>query len=1444
MQVTFAGYTVPGTLTDFPALVVFQNESNGVYYSDFTSPNGADLRFSTADGLTELSYEIEKWDTNGASFVWVKVPAISNTADRIIAYWGHTNTLVQAYTTNGSTWDTNFSGVWHLPGTHYADSTTNRGNGTAAGTVTATNGPIDGACDFDAGTDDRITVPQNSRYTLLGSYTVSAWIQADPSSTYEGVMGAYVSPNGWIFGLYTGASKELFFYVGGAYRLSGFIVPMSQWKHIAFTRNAATSNGTFYVDGRVVKVLGGVPGSADSGAFRIASGGISWDSSYCFDGRVDEARVSRVERGSNWVWASWLNQASNRTFLAYANVENTGNFPVIDNADGASELATNSAVLNGDLTYAGGEAAADVWLFWGRWNAGTNKAAWEFSSALGQKASGAVSTNLTGLIPDSTYYYTYYASNSLRGAWAPAPAFFLTSELRIEKTADASEDGLTPGSFTVTRAAAATNEDLTVSYAKSGGTAVPGLNYAPLTGTVTLPAGYASVALGIAPRLDFLNPNDTTLELTLTEAKAPIGALSNATMTIYSLSPPTNAWIRANATNLAVYASIGTNWSLGHAPINGEIVYLGSNSMMDMTWDLTNVIPGRWIQTSLFTGVVTVLTKYPGQGSFTNFQIAGDCTIDNGVWTHPANTGVDSPADRLKVTVGGNFALAPAAQIQLTGRGFAAQRGPGAGNSVQRLQTGYGASHGGRGANGTQATPAPTYDSVVSPTSLGSGAHAGGGGNLELRVAGAATIQGTVQADGGIPAVNYGLNPGSAGGSIQIVAGSLDGSGLLSVAGAGGYQGGAGGRIALVATNGTSFGSLTNVTAYGGVYSSLPRGAAGTIYRETMEQAGGRGFVTVDNGNIGSTSYTPLPWDIGPPSSPAAITTTSELAPLSLSLTNGARVLVNDHLRMRDLVGLGSNTLVALNTHSLYLATNEHAIGSGTVASNMGRLVWMNGPITHCLAVAAETHGSVTTGQAGWWNLNDSVAIGATPDTGYGFIRWDGDVPDADRSNATVSLVMDRTRSVRALFGGADPATRTWLGLINSAAGNAGNWYPAIAPATDDRIVLDGNANSQLIDYDYLYSLVQPAMTWDLNIRVASWTQVGYTSLVTIATRYPGQGAFTNLLITGDCVISNGMWTHPANSGTNVQADRLCLTVGGKFILGAGSELDLSGRGFASQRGPSPGNALSRVAAGLGVSNGVAAAHGGRGAHGYLVTAAGGYSPFMTPTNLGSGAYSPGGGALLLTVSNQAVVDGLIDAGGGVGPVETPGSSGGSIYLVADSLSGAGTLAVNGGSGYWGGGGGRLAVFVRNADSFGNVAMTAYGGFQSGNPSSGGAAGTVYRERQSDGPGRGQLIVNNNNQAVPQPDVLTDLPAAAGFVPGEVVGSVLSITNRGWVGLTASLVMRDLFLRTNTATRLNLQGKTLRLTTLFHPDWGHTNNVIYGGGQIVWPATGTIILVR
>ena len=107
-SITFPGAPAE-SLTDFPVLIRLSSEITNFDYSHFAKENGGDLRFSDENG-NMLDHEIDTWDENGVSTVWVKVPTL-NSSTKITAYygWGFAPAV-----NSKQVWSNGYVGVWHL----------------------------------------------------------------------------------------------------------------------------------------------------------------------------------------------------------------------------------------------------------------------------------------------------------------------------------------------------------------------------------------------------------------------------------------------------------------------------------------------------------------------------------------------------------------------------------------------------------------------------------------------------------------------------------------------------------------------------------------------------------------------------------------------------------------------------------------------------------------------------------------------------------------------------------------------------------------------------------------------------------------------------------------------------------------------------------------------------------------------------------------------------------------------------------------------------------------------------------------------------------------------------------------------------------------------------------------------------------------------------------
>lgn len=70
------GYTLDATLPDFPLLVrISESRISGFAYADCQT-GGTDVSFRLPDG-TLLDHEVDTWNPDGESLVWVRIPALA-----------------------------------------------------------------------------------------------------------------------------------------------------------------------------------------------------------------------------------------------------------------------------------------------------------------------------------------------------------------------------------------------------------------------------------------------------------------------------------------------------------------------------------------------------------------------------------------------------------------------------------------------------------------------------------------------------------------------------------------------------------------------------------------------------------------------------------------------------------------------------------------------------------------------------------------------------------------------------------------------------------------------------------------------------------------------------------------------------------------------------------------------------------------------------------------------------------------------------------------------------------------------------------------------------------------------------------------------------------------------------------------------------------------------
>ena len=109
---TASGYDGAETLEHFPVLVHLSEAT--VPGFSYAGVDPADIRFTAADGSL-LAHEVETWDTNGLSAVWVGLPSLSGTDTAFTMHWKPFSRPGVAAQPAYRVWKyADYLGVWHM----------------------------------------------------------------------------------------------------------------------------------------------------------------------------------------------------------------------------------------------------------------------------------------------------------------------------------------------------------------------------------------------------------------------------------------------------------------------------------------------------------------------------------------------------------------------------------------------------------------------------------------------------------------------------------------------------------------------------------------------------------------------------------------------------------------------------------------------------------------------------------------------------------------------------------------------------------------------------------------------------------------------------------------------------------------------------------------------------------------------------------------------------------------------------------------------------------------------------------------------------------------------------------------------------------------------------------------------------------------------------------
>ncbi|MCD6459956.1 hypothetical protein J7L67_04735 [bacterium] len=680
-------------------------------------------------------------------------------------------------------------------------------------------------------------------------------------------------------------------------------------------------------------------------------------------------------------------------------------------------------------------------------------------------------------------------------------------------------------------------------------------------------------------------------------------------------------------------------------------------------------------------------------------------TIQNGGnMTHLTNT--DQELYKIKIHCTGNFDIQSGGKVDITGKGYSASEGPGAGDDTATSSYGGGGgSYGGYGSQGYSNIPAgSTYGSIINPVDLGSAGgnntyynHLGGngGGAVILLVDGIFTLNGNIYANGGNPApITTYEGGGGSGGAINITAATIEGTGYLYAKGA--YNGstsyrgggGGGGRIAIICTTNNHlypdrFQAYGNYGRSSGTYY---RGGAGTIYIK----AGSDEQVRIVNDSNYYQAPTPI----------------NEALNIDTLWLNKAIVTLNNEGMILDTVSV-QNSKLTIDTVS------NTSINDLNITQNTTLYHSYHTTLGENVTVQDATTYSPSTSYYVYLTLEDSAQIMNNLNLGG--------------------------RSYVYNYGSIAGVTRT-----------TGSTYNKLYNYDTATITL---ANLNLNSYDYFL--------YDGTVTVVDSSLMDLQSYSMLEFGKVEQLNVDSVRIRNYAVI-----THTANDDAiEAIVDINCT---GDFQIDQHAKIDVSGKGYAAGQGPGSGGD-SDVTANNRYGGGGGGAYGGNGGHAYNFAGYGGIrgiaydnDSVKNPLNLGSGGgigyyYSTpkyggaGGGLIRLNIGGALKMDryAYILADGANAPSGSSyscggGGSGGAINITTASLDFIGSSAyayieADGGNRYssyrgGGGGGGRIHIGYQSFAQPSNFSMHATKGSGYYNDATNGAAdGTVDVAADPDG---------------------------------------------------------------------------------------------------------------
>ena len=374
IPIAVSGYAGTETLTNFPVLVTLAADSPlGFDYAD-CAEGGADLRFADADGLL-TPHEIELWDTNGTSYVWVLARRLPPTGAALSLYYGADPAGLPAVDP---------ADVWprYAVVVHGGASLTNAvGNGlsVAAGSTSVAAdmaaGIAGGGVAKSANNAIGLNVANPSAKLADSSrFSVSGWFKRDGNGGADngthilaGSRSDWSNENGFLLLQEKGSYISVSHKGGHSWTTGSGTLADKTWGHVAFAYDGPGKTLAAY--------LGGSPyQSKENPGSLVNASAAEWTfgsyrnraTSDSFKGDMDELRVFDGIASADWIKAECDSVADPAAFAALSPAESTDvDLPRFGEVSASDANGTATFTVALAVPGYGGEVPTAVSVFYG-----------------------------------------------------------------------------------------------------------------------------------------------------------------------------------------------------------------------------------------------------------------------------------------------------------------------------------------------------------------------------------------------------------------------------------------------------------------------------------------------------------------------------------------------------------------------------------------------------------------------------------------------------------------------------------------------------------------------------------------------------------------------------------------------------------------------------------------------------------------------------------------------------------------------------------------------------------------------------------------------------------------------------------------------------------------------------------------------------------------------